>query len=91
MQVQLVNVGFGSMINAGRIIAVISSESAPVKRKIQEARDGGMLVDATYGRKTRTVIILDSGHVVVSAIAPETVAGLLNAKDGSDSDGEAEE
>lgn len=91
MQVQLVNVGFGSMINAGRIIAVISSESAPVKRKIQEARDGGMLVDATYGRKTRTVIIMDSGHVVVSAIAPETVAGRLNAKDGSDSDGEAEE
>ena len=81
MQIQLVNVGFGSVINAGRIIAIISSESAPVKRRIQEARDGGMLVDATYGRNTRAVVIMDSGHVVISAIAPETIAGRLNNKE----------
>lgn len=90
MQIQLVNVGFGSVINAARIIAVVSSDSAPIKRKIQEARDGGMLVDATYGRKTRAVVIMDSGHVVISAIAPETIAGRLSAREETGISGEAE-
>jgi hypothetical protein len=75
---QVVNVGFGSVINAGRIIAVVGSDSAPIKRRIQEARENGLLVDATYGRKTRAVVIMDSGHLVISAIAPETIAGRLN-------------
>ena len=74
MSIQLINIGFGNMVSANRIIAVISPESAPVKRVISEARDKGLLIDATYGRKTRAVIITDSSHVILSAIQPETVA-----------------
>ena len=73
MSIQLINIGFGNMVSANRIIAVISPESAPVKRVISEARDKGLLIDATYGRKTRAVIITDSSHVILSAIQPETV------------------
>ena len=62
MQIKLINIGFGSIVNANRLIAIVSSESAPIKRKIQEARESGMLVDATYGRKTRAVLIADSGQ-----------------------------
>ena len=71
---KLINIGFGNMVSAGRIITIVSPESAPIKRIIQEARDSGVLIDATYGRRTRAVIIMDSGHVVLSAIQPETVA-----------------
>ena len=78
MSIQLINIGFGNMVSANRIIAVISPESAPVKRVISEARDKGLLIDATYGRKTRAVIIIDSSHVVLSAIQPETVANRFN-------------
>ena len=78
MSIQLINIGFGNMVSANRIIAVISPESAPVKRVISEARDKGLLIDATYGRKTRAVIITDSNHVVLSAIQPETVANRFN-------------
>ncbi|MBQ6425078.1 MAG: DUF370 domain-containing protein [Acidaminococcaceae bacterium] len=78
MSIQLINIGFGNMVSANRIIAVISPESAPVKRVISEARDKGLLIDATYGRKTRAVIITDSSHVVLSAIQPETVANRFN-------------
>ena len=81
MQIKLINIGFGSIVNANRLIAIVSSESAPIKRKIQEARESGMLVDATYGRKTRAVLIADSGHVILSAIQPGTVANRLNAKE----------
>ena len=81
MQIKLINIGFGSIVNANRLIAIVSSESAPIKRKIQEAREAGMLVDATYGRKTRAVLVADSGHVILSAIQPETVANRLNAKE----------
>ena len=70
---KLVNIGFGNMISAGRLIAVVSPESAPIKRMIQEARENGMLIDATYGRKTQAVLVMDSDHVVVSALQPETV------------------
>ena len=72
---ELVNIGFGTLIAAGRLIAVVSPDSAPIKRLIQETRDGGMLIDATYGRKTASVLIMDSDHVVLSAVAPETVGG----------------
>lgn len=73
----LVNIGFGNMVSANRVVAIVSPESAPIKRTISEARSGGKLVDATYGRRTRAVIITDSGHVVLSAVQPETVAGRL--------------
>ncbi|MDJ0536837.1 MAG: DUF370 domain-containing protein [Xenococcaceae cyanobacterium MO_207.B15] len=74
MDIQLINIGFGNIVSANRIIAIVSPESAPIKRIITEARDRGQLVDATYGRRTRAVIITDSSHVVLSAIQPETVA-----------------
>ena len=71
---KLINIGYGNMVSANRIITIVSPESAPIKRIIQEARDRGVLIDATYGRRTRAVIIMDSGHVVLSSIQPETVA-----------------
>lgn len=85
---KLINIGFGNMISAGRLIAIVSPESAPIKRIIQEAKDKGCLIDATYGRRTRAVIIMDSDHVVLSAVQPETVAGRLNADDEEDNDNE---
>lgn len=75
---RLVNVGFGSMVNVSRIIAILNPDSAPIRRRIQEAKESRMLVDATYGRKIRAAIIMDSDHVVVSAIAPETIAARMN-------------
>ena len=75
---QLINIGFGNIVVAERIVGIISPESAPIKRLVQEAKDDGMAVDATYGRRTRAVIIMDSGHVVLSAVQPETVAGRLD-------------
>jgi extracellular matrix regulatory protein A len=74
MSIQLINIGFGNIVSANRIIAIVSPESAPIKRIITEAREKGYLVDATYGRRTRAVIITDSSHIVLSAIQPETVA-----------------
>ncbi|HHY53028.1 MAG TPA: DUF370 domain-containing protein [Clostridiales bacterium] len=74
---KLINIGFGNMVSASRLIAIVSPESAPIKRIIQEARDRGMLIDATYGRRTRAVIVMDSDHVILSAVQPETVAGRL--------------
>ena len=84
MEIKLINIGFGNIVSANRIISVVSPESAPIKRIIQEARDRGMLVDATYGRRTRAVIITDSDHVILSAVQPETVAHRLVSKDTSD-------
>ncbi|MDR7869883.1 MAG: DUF370 domain-containing protein [Tissierellaceae bacterium] len=81
MSVQLINIGFGNMVSANRIIAVVSPESAPIKRLIQETRDKGLLIDATYGRKTRAVIITDSDHIVLTAVQPETIGNRLNTKD----------
>lgn len=74
MDIRLINIGFGNIVSANRVIAIVSPESAPIKRIISDARDRGQLIDATYGRRTRAVIITDSGHVVLSAIQPETVA-----------------
>lgn len=72
---QLINIGFGNMVSSARVIAIVSPESAPIKRIIQEAKDKGTLIDATYGRRTRAVLIMDSDHVVLSSVAPETVGG----------------
>ncbi|NJN85579.1 MAG: DUF370 domain-containing protein [Leptolyngbyaceae cyanobacterium SL_7_1] len=74
MDIKLINIGFGNIVSANRVVAIVSPESAPIKRIITDARDRGQLVDATYGRRTRAVIIADSGHVILSAIQPETVA-----------------
>ena len=71
---QLVNIGFGNMVSQDRIISIISPESAPIKRMIQDARDSKIAIDATYGRRTRSVIIMDSGHIILSAVQPETIA-----------------
>ena len=69
-----INIGFGNMVPASRIVAIVSNDSAPIKRLIQEAREKGSLIDATQGRKTRAVIVIDSGHIILSAIQPETIA-----------------
>ena len=82
--VKLINIGFGNMVSAGRLIAIVSPESAPIKRIIQDARDKGALIDATYGRRTRAVIITDSDHVILSAVQPETVANRLDDDDGEE-------
>ncbi len=74
---KLINIGFGNMVSAERVIAIVSPDSAPIKRVIQEARVRNMLVDASYGRRTRAVIIMDSDHVVLSAILPETISGRI--------------
>ena len=73
----LINIGFGNMVAAEKVVAIVSPESAPIKRVIQEARDRSMLIDATYGRRTRAVIITDSDHVILSAVQPETVANRI--------------
>ncbi|MBR0142638.1 MAG: DUF370 domain-containing protein [Clostridia bacterium] len=75
--IRLVNIGFGNMVSANRLISIIGPESAPVKRVIQEARERGMLIDASCGRRTRAVLIADSGHVILSAIQSETIANRL--------------
>lgn len=80
---KFINIGFGNIVSAHRLIAIVSPESAPIKRIIQDARDTGKLVDATYGRRTRAVIITDSDHVILSAVQPETVAHRLVNKDES--------
>ncbi|HLV08727.1 MAG TPA: DUF370 domain-containing protein [Halanaerobiales bacterium] len=77
MSVNLINIGFGNIVAGNRVIAIVSPESAPIKRIIQEARERGMLIDATYGRRTRAVIITDSDHIILSAIQPETVSHRL--------------
>lgn len=88
---KLINIGFGNIVSANRLVAIVSPESAPIKRIIQEARDRGMLVDATYGRRTRAVIITDSDHIILSAVQPETVANRLNNKDAHNDTDDVEE
>lgn len=72
---KLINIGFGNLVSAERLIAVVSPDSAPIKRMVQENRERGMLIDATYGRKTASIFIMDSGHVVLSALPPERFGG----------------
>jgi regulator of extracellular matrix RemA (YlzA/DUF370 family) len=88
---KLINIGFGNMVSSSRVVAVVSPESAPIKRVIQDAKERGTLIDATYGRRTRAVIVTDSDHVVLSAIQPETVANRLNNKEDATSEEELEE
>jgi regulator of extracellular matrix RemA (YlzA/DUF370 family) len=83
---QLLNVGFGNMLNAQRVLGVFSPESQPVKRMTQEAKAGGALIDATHGRKTHAVLLLDSGHVVLSYLQPETLAGRIQESGGRNQD-----
>jgi regulator of extracellular matrix RemA (YlzA/DUF370 family) len=83
MDIKLINIGFGNIVSANRIIAIVSPESSPIKRIIQESRDRGMLIDATYGRRTRAVIITDSDHIILSAVQPETVSHRLTSKDST--------
>ncbi len=78
---KLINIGFGNMVSASRLVAIVSPESAPIKRMVQEARERGTLIDATYGRRTRAVIVMDSDHVILSAVQPETVANRLSSKE----------
>ena len=81
---KLINIGFGNMVAAGRLVAIVSPESAPIKRIIQDARENGSLIDATYGRRTRAVIITDSDHIILSAVQPETVANRVADYDVED-------
>ena len=78
---QLINIGYGNMVSSSKIVAVVSPDAAPVKRMVQDARDKGMLIDASCGRKTKAVIVTDSDHIVLSAIQPETVAHRINDAD----------
>ena len=91
MAPKLINIGFGNMVSATRLIAIISPESAPVKRLVQDARESGRLIDATYGRRTRAVIVMDSSHVVLSPVQPETVANRLNVRETPSGEDEGEE
>jgi regulator of extracellular matrix RemA (YlzA/DUF370 family) len=83
---KLINIGYGNMISAEKIVAVVNPESAPIKRLVQEAKDSGNAIDATYGRKTRSVVVMDSGHIVLSSIITDTLAARINGSGGSDED-----
>ena len=80
---KLINIGFGNIVSGDRVVAIVSPESAPIKRIVQEARDKGLLIDATCGRRTRAVIITDSDHIILSAILTETIAGRAEERDDS--------
>ncbi len=79
---RLINIGFGNLVSAERLLTVVSPDSAPVKRLVQEAKERAMLIDASFGRKTKSVLVMDTDHVILSAIPPETIAKRLNDKDG---------
>ena len=88
---KLINIGFGNMVSASRLVAIVSPESAPIKRIMQDAKEQGTLIDATYGRRTRAVILTDSDHVILSALQPETVANRFNDREDEESTEEVEE
>ena len=83
---KLVNIGYGNMISVERIVTIVSADSAPIKRLIQEARENGRAVDATYGRKRRAVVIMDSGHIILSSLITDTLAARINGTGGPDED-----
>lgn len=87
---KLINIGFGSMIASERLLAVVSPDSAPIKRLVQEARDRGMLIDASFGRKTKAVLLMDTDHVILSALTPEAVYARTEGKQTAESEGEEE-
>lgn len=80
----LVNIGFGSMVAAGRVLSILAPDSAPIKRIIQEAKDRGMLIDASYGRKTKSVLLMDTDHVILSAVSPETLTERWQGKEAEE-------
>lgn len=86
--VQLINIGYGNMISAAKVVAIVSPEAAPVKRMVQNARDRHMLVDASCGRKTKAVIVTDSGHIVLAAVSPEALSHRIS---GTEQNGEGDE
>lgn len=88
---KFVNIGFGNLVSANRVIAIVSPESAPVKRMVQEAREQGALIDATYGRRTRAVLIMDNDHIVLSALIAETISNRLSGQSEGTDHGEREE
>ena len=88
---KLINIGFGNMVSAERLLAVVSPDSAPIKRLTQEVRENGLLIDASFGRKTKAVLVMDSGHVILSALQPETISARLNGKETHAGDTEDEE
>ena len=88
---KLINIGSGNMVSANRLVAIVSPESAPIKRIMQDAKEQGTLIDATYGRRTRAVILTDSDHVILSALQPETVANRFNDREDEESAEELEE
>ena len=88
---KLINIGFGNMVSASRLVAIVSPESAPIKRIMQDAKEQGTLIDATYGCRTRAVILTDSDHVILSALQPETVANRFNDREDEESAEELEE
>ena len=83
---KLINIGFGSMIAANRLLAIVAPDSAPIKRVIQEARDRGMLIDASYGRKTKAVLLMDTDHVILSALTPDTLSARWAGKESQEED-----
>ena len=87
---KLINIGFGSMVSAERVVAIVSPDSAPIKRMVQEARDHGNLIDATFGRKTKAVLIMDSNHIILSGLQSVSVAGRLSGKESAAASDEEE-
>lgn len=87
---KLINIGYGNIIASGRLVAIVSPESAPIKRMVQEARDRAMLIDATCGRRTRAVVIMDSDHIILSALLPETISNRLAGEAGANDEEESE-
>lgn len=90
MDIKLVNIGFGNIVNARKIVAIVNPDSAPIKRMVQDAKDQGEVIDATYGRRTRAVIITDSNHLILSAVQPETVSNRLASSKGIEDVSEGE-
>lgn len=88
---KLINIGFGNLISASRLLSVISPDSAPVKRLVQEARDRGMLIDASFGRKTRSVLVMDTDHVILSALEPKVVANRIQTENNEEEEGQTDE
>lgn len=91
MEMKFINIGFGNVVSAHRLISIVAPESAPIKRIVQEAREAGRLIDATYGRRTRSVLIADSDHVILSAVQPETIVGRIAGKEEASARAEEDE
>ena len=91
MEMKFINIGFGNVVSAHRLISIVALESAPIKRIVQEAREAGRLIDATYGRRTRSVLIADSDHVILSAVQPETIVGRIAGKEDASARAEEDE